>query len=99
MDLETIITKLKSEQVKLRKYGVKKLSVFGSVARGDFNADSDIDIAVELDHSMQLGLTEFYKIRHYLEAVLMVDVDLVSEPVRFKPRLQAEIDKHRVAAF
>ena len=30
-----------------RRYGVKKLSLFGSAARGELRADSDIDLLVE----------------------------------------------------
>ncbi|WP_349677321.1 nucleotidyltransferase family protein, partial [Archaeoglobus sp. JdFR-39] len=31
----------------LRKYGVKRASLFGSVVRGEMSEDSDIDLLVE----------------------------------------------------
>ena len=38
----------------LKKYGVKRAAVFGSFARGDFRADSDIDLIVELEEGRSL---------------------------------------------
>jgi len=99
MKLEVAISKLKAQQSILRSRGVKHLSIFGSLAKGITSRDSDIDIAVKLDYDMGLGLVEFANIRRLLSQILETDVDLVSEPVRSKPRLQAEIDNHRVTAF
>ena len=38
-----------------RRYGVARLEVFGSVARGDDRGDSDIDILYELAPGARLG--------------------------------------------
>ena len=38
----------------LKKYGVRRAAVFGSFARGDFRADSDIDLIVELEEGRSL---------------------------------------------
>ncbi len=32
-----------------QKYGVKRVSVFGSMARGDYASDSDVDFIIEVD--------------------------------------------------
>ena len=99
MDLETGISRPKAEQPKLREQGVLHMSIFGSVARGDNTAESDVDIAVKLDMTRKIGLSEFYDIKNYIARLLGTKIDLVHEPIRFKPRLQAEIDRDRVAAF
>jgi len=99
MELATVIKRLKAEQTTLRKHGVTHMSIFGSLARGEHTQDSDVDIAVELDMSMKIGISDFADIKDYIATLLGTDVDLVHEPIRFKPRLQAEIDRDRIAAF
>jgi len=42
-----------------RKYGVKKLSVFGSAARGEMNPQSDVDLMVEFDTASKTSLWDY----------------------------------------
>ncbi len=62
----------------LKEYGVKKASVFGSVARGDDRPDSDVDLLVELGPG-PMGLIEYIGLIHKLEDILGKKVDLVTE--------------------
>ncbi|MEK7116625.1 MAG: nucleotidyltransferase domain-containing protein [Patescibacteria group bacterium] len=62
----------------LREYGVKKASVFGSVARGDDRPDSDVDILVDLSE-VDMDIYEYMQLKEKLEEKLGKDVDLVSE--------------------
>ena len=57
---------------------VKKAYLFGSHARGAANADSDIDILVELDHAQPMGL-HFVRMQLELESLLQTKVDLLSK--------------------
>ncbi len=57
---------------------VKKAYLFGSHARGTANADSDVDILVELDHAKPIGL-HFVRMKLELESLLQVKVDLLSD--------------------
>lgn len=41
-----------------RKYGVKKMSLFGSAARNELRPDSDVDLLVEFKRSNKTGLFE-----------------------------------------
>lgn len=92
---------LRRHEGDLRASGVRSLSVFGSLARGDETA-SDVDVAVRLDETtMRGGLSYFSKIealRSQLEQILGSPVDIVSEPARRKS-LQDNIDKDRLVAF
>ncbi|WP_239033196.1 nucleotidyltransferase family protein [Leptothermofonsia sichuanensis] len=65
---------VQSHQEELQKLGVKSLNLFGSVARGQANPQSDVDILVELDES--IGFFEFFHIKHYLEDLFQCPVDL-----------------------
>jgi hypothetical protein len=58
-----------------RRYGVHRLAVFGSYARGDQREDSDVDLLVEVDPSIGL---RFVDLADEIEAVLGVPTELVS---------------------
>ncbi len=75
-DMKTIqsILRLNKDYLK-QKYGVLRLGIFGSYARGEENNASDIDILVETDPP--LGL-EFIDLAEELEFILGHRVDLVS---------------------
>ena len=70
--LETL-SKAKSELQK--QFKVRKLALFGSYARGEQRADSDVDILVDVDPSIGL---EFVTLAQRIEQLLGVGVDLVS---------------------
>ena len=77
-DLEIIKEKIARKKDFLREtYGVEEIGICGSVARGDSSANSDIDIAIELNHKVPVGLFEFAGIQFYLEDLLGKKVDLV----------------------
>jgi hypothetical protein len=44
---EHMIATLRAHEGELRRAGIRHLSLFGSVARGDATVDSDVDLAVE----------------------------------------------------
>jgi predicted nucleotidyltransferase len=61
-----------------RRFGVRKLELFGSAARGDFGTESDIDFFFEFD-SDESGLADrFFGLSEELERLLGRTVDLVS---------------------
>ncbi|MDY6248732.1 MAG: nucleotidyltransferase family protein [Prevotella sp.] len=57
---------------------VLKAWLFGSFARGEQTADSDVDILVTLDHSQPVGL-EFFGMYEDLKELLGRNVDLVTD--------------------
>jgi predicted nucleotidyltransferase len=72
--IKQILTALKPEL--RRKYHVASLGLFGSVVRGDFGPESDVDILV--DFTKPIGI-EFIDLADRLESVLKKKVDLVSK--------------------
>jgi predicted nucleotidyltransferase len=72
---------------------VRRLGVFGSVARGEAEPDSDVDILVEF--SQIPDLFEFAALRDRLAEILGRPVDLTT-PQALKPRLRARV-LHEVA--
>lgn len=62
-----------------RRYQVREMSVFGSAARGEMRADSDIDILVELEPEHTLGLFEFMDLEDELTRLFGRKADLASK--------------------
>jgi predicted nucleotidyltransferase/DNA-binding XRE family transcriptional regulator len=75
-------------------HGVRNLRVFGSVARGDDRADSDVDVLADLPPGLSLfGLG---RVQADLEAILGTKVDLV--PAQdLKPGVRARVEHELVA--
>ena len=61
-----------------RRYSVKELSLFGSAARGEMRPESDIDIIVEFEPGVRVGLIRFESLAEQLEALTGRTVDLVT---------------------
>ena len=59
-----------------RKHGVLKISVFGSVARGESDDNSDLDLLVEFERGSTL--IEMISLEEELSATLGVEVDVLT---------------------
>ena len=59
-----------------QKYGIAELSVFGSVARGDARADSDVDLLYVRVPGNDLGMS-YFALQDDLEQLFGRPVDLV----------------------
>ncbi len=66
-----------------RRFGVKEILVFGSVARGEACDTSDLDVLVDFEG--RADFERFMGLRFYLEDLLGLRVDLVT---RKAPRAQ-----------
>jgi predicted nucleotidyltransferase len=95
---ELVIATLRAHEAELRRAGIRHLSLFGSVARGDATVDSDVDLAVEFDPAAHMDLFRLTALERRISEILDRRVDLLPEPVE-KPRLQANIDLDRRLAF
>jgi hypothetical protein len=95
MNRAQIIQRLSEHKGELDAFGVRSLSLFGSVARGEERPDSDIDILVEFEQVG--GLFEFVRLKNYLEKTLGQPVDLVT-PDALKPQLREKILRESVHA-
>ena len=96
-----VLGRLRAHEADLRALGIEHLSLFGSVARGEERADSDVDLAAILDYDKvrDLGPFGYFGIEPRIEAMLGMKVDFGTEPKERQPRLQAEIDRDRVHVF
>ena len=76
-----------------KRWGIIEFSLFGSVLREDFRADSDIDVLVSIDPSAQIGLFELAQMQIELENIFKRPVDLVEKDALRNPYRRSEILK------
>jgi uncharacterized protein len=81
-----------------RKAGIRRLSLFGSVARGDADVESDIDLAVEFDPAAEMDLIRMVALERRIGETLGRSVEIVPEPVE-NARLRANLERDRRIAF
>jgi len=96
--LAQVIDTLRQLEGELRRRGVAHAAVFGSMARGDATAASDVDVLVDLDPARRIGLYDYVSIGLFLKEKLGCEVDVV-EREAIKPRLRDGILGDAVSAF
>lgn len=74
---------------------MRSLELFGSVARGEARADSDVDLLVEFERP--IGLFHFFRVQHRLEEILGARVDLVMRDA-VRPQLRERIFAEAIRA-
>lgn len=90
---DEVISKLREHRDDLDKFGVKRIGLFGSFAKGGQKAKSDIDLVVEFDPSCFgpnfKGLfDEYMRLSRFLESLFKRKVDILTpisiETIRVK---------------
>ncbi len=98
MNRNDILDALRQHEAELRRMGVVRLSIFGSIARGEGAGSSDVDLAAVIDPGASLSLLDIVGIQQWLETRLGASIDLVEEPTQ-RADLQDAINRDRVIAF
>ena len=70
------------------RFGVQSLALFGSVARDEATAKSDVDLLVEFNRPV--GYFGLFALQDYLEQLLGCPVDL-GTPDSLKPHLRERV--------
>lgn len=97
MKRETIIQYLSAQKPEFeQKFGVTKMGLFGSYARGQNHKGSDIDIVVELKKPDLLTLVG---IKQKIEEDLGTEVDVVRNRERMNRTLKKRIERDVVYAW
>ncbi|MDP1751907.1 MAG: nucleotidyltransferase family protein [Reyranella sp.] len=96
MTRNEFFARIAAHRTELSRAGVRRLGVYGSVARGEAGPESDVDVLVEFETVPDLF--EFAALRDRLAEILGRPVDLVT-PQALKPRLRSRVlDEVRYAA-
>ena len=96
--LNDVLRTLRAHEADLRRLGVCHAAVFGSVARGEARADSDIDVLVELAREPQIGIFEYARLKLYVRELLGGTGDVVNRRT-LKPLLRENILRDAIHVF
>lgn len=86
-DRESVLKALEANRDAIRQFGVRRLGLFGSSARGDAGESSDLDFVVEFDRK---SFDAYMDLKAFLEHLFGCRVDLVLRDA-IKPRLRTAI--------
>ncbi len=92
MTRRQVIEILQAHQDELRQLGVKKIRLFGSIARESAGSQSDVDMVVDFS---QITYRRFVALKAFLESILGREVDLLT-PAAVQGRLKEEIERDLV---
>jgi len=94
MSREEILVALRNAMPAVRRdFGVRRLALFGSTARGEATTASDLDVLVDFESAPTF--LSFMGLRAFLEDRFGRKIDLVSRDA-LKPRLRAAIEREAV---
>jgi predicted nucleotidyltransferase len=94
MDKQVVLTKLTGRMGEIkRRFSVKALSIFGSIARDEAADDSDVDVLVVFD--CRAGFDLFMDLKFYLEELLGTGVDLVTDKA-LRPQVRRAIEQELI---
>lgn len=94
MDRKDIIGYISEHKVELeQKFGVRRIGIFGSYARGESRDDSDIDVVVELKKPDMFCLVG---IKRTIEDALQRKVDIVRLRDKMSVSLRRRIERDAV---
>lgn len=91
---EQILKTLKTHSGDLKRFSVIRIGLFGSFARNEGTAQSDVDFLVEMEHNT---FDNYFGLKEFLEALFGRPVDLVIRD-SVKPLLQPAIYSEAVYA-
>jgi predicted nucleotidyltransferase len=98
MTRDDIIAKLRAHRAELERRKLTSLALFGSFARGEAGADSDIDLLFDYDPARVPGYIELGVTEVYLEGLLGRPVELV--PRRsLRPHVRPGADRDAISVY
>ena len=95
---DRVIERLRASRSDLQARGIRRLALFGSLARDDGRTDSDVDVAVEIEPGRSSSLIRMEETRLMLEARLGRRVDL-GEIEAFRPAVRAAFERDHLEVF
>lgn len=98
MNRKEAIARLQAHSDSVRAMGATSMYLYGSVARDDVSASSDIDLYVDYDPTSHFNAFDLVGIKQFLEMQLGSSVDLTTRD-GLHPRLRDRIEESAIRVF
>ena len=92
------IAELQRHAKAVQELGATSLYLFGSVARDEADAGSDLDLFIDYDRDSRFNAFDLVGIKQYLENELGTDVDITTRD-GLHPMLRVDIEKSAIRVF
>lgn len=97
MDREQVMEALRAHEAELHRFGVAHLYLFGSVARKQARADSDVDLFFDTDNP-RFSLIELVDIQEQVSRILGTESDVMTR-ASLHPMLRPRIESEALLVF
>ena len=97
MDKDAVIEKLRAHEAELRAEGLSHVFLFGSVARGEQDEQSDVDLFYDYDNP-RFSLFDVMRVTDRLMEILGTKVDAMTRD-SVHPRIRKEVETEAIQVF
>jgi len=96
---DRVLALLRAKEPELRALGVKRLRLFGSLARAEAGPASDVDLLAEIDHSFKFSLLDLVGLQDDLEDLIGRKVEIATAAEKMRPRMRARVEADAIEIF
>ncbi|WP_029674730.1 nucleotidyltransferase family protein [Bradyrhizobium japonicum] len=97
--LVEVLRLIRHNRTDLEKIGLRHADIFGSVARGEDESASDVDILVDLDPEIVGDLFAYSRVQRTLQELIGRPVDITPKNGKRQPEMAAEIARDAVNVY
>jgi predicted nucleotidyltransferase len=97
MDKETVIRTLRAHEAELRAEGISHVYLFGSVARGEADEKSDVDLFYDYEPE-RFGFLQFMRIRELAPEIIGRSVDIMPRDGIWS-RIRSDVERSAIKIF
>jgi predicted nucleotidyltransferase len=94
-----VLRVLRQHEAALRAEGVKRLRMFGSMARGEAEPNSDVDLIVEIERGRSFSLIDLAGLQRRLHDLLGRKVDVGTTVDKLRPRMRQRFEADAIEVF
>lgn len=98
MDRNIALDILRAHEAQLRQRGVLHAALFGSVARGEAHAASDLDVLIDIDETTIRDVYDYVGVIGFIADLFPVEADVATRSM-LRPHVRPGAERDAIYAF